>query len=83
MLYLIETEKEGVTMRENLKAARKAKGMTQQEMADKLGISLRYYQQIEAGDRTGDFEIWDALEDFTGIHQRTLREINRVTTDNR
>lgn len=70
-------------MRENLRAARKAKDMTQQEMADKLGISLRYYQQIEAGDRTGDFEIWDVLEDFTGIHQRTLREINRVTTDNR
>ena len=63
-------------MRENLRAARKAKGMTQQAMADKLGISLRYYQQIEAGDRTGDFEIWDALEDFIGAHQRILRETN-------
>lgn len=63
-------------MRQNLKNARKAAGLTQQQMADKLGISLRYYQQIEAGDRTGDFEIWDTLEDFTGIHQRTLREIN-------
>ena len=61
-------------MRKNLQAARKAAGMTQQAMADKLGISLRYYQQIEAGDRTGDFEIWDNLEDITGIHQRTLRE---------
>ena len=44
--------------------------------ADKLGISLRYYQQIEAGDRTGDFAIWDDLEDITGIHQRILRETN-------
>ncbi len=61
-------------MRENLRSARKAAGMTQQQMADKLGISLRYYQQVEAGDRTGDFEIWDNLEDITGIHQRTLRE---------
>jgi len=58
-------------MRENLKNARKAAGLTQQAMADKLEISLRYYQQIEAGDRTGDFEIWDNLEDITGIHQRT------------
>lgn len=33
-------------MRENLRAARKAKGMTQQAMADKLGISLVYYQKI-------------------------------------
>ena len=63
-------------MRENLKAARKAAGMTQQAMADKLGISLRYYQQIESGDRTGDFTIWDDLEDITGAHQRILREIN-------
>ena len=59
-------------MRENLKAARRAAGLTQQAMADKLGISLRYYQQIEAGDRTGDFAIWDDLEDITGIHQRGM-----------
>ena len=63
-------------MRENLKAARKSAGMTQQAMADKLGISLRYYQQIESGDRTGDFTIWDDLEDITGSHQRILRAIN-------
>ena len=69
-------------MRENLKNARKAAGLTQQAMADKLGISLRYYQQIEAGDRTGDFEIWDNLEDITGIHQRTLRGIHPGKADN-
>ena len=50
--------------------------MTQQAMADKIGISLRYYQLIEAGDRTGDFDIWDSLEDITGVHQRILRAIN-------
>ncbi len=70
-------------MRENLKAARKAKGLTQQAMADELGISLRYYQQIEAGSRTGDFVIWDTLEDITGIHQRILRELNPGKADNR
>ena len=69
-------------MRENLKAARKAVGATQQAMAVALGISLRYYQQIESGDRTGDFEIWDALEDITGIHQRILREISPGRADN-
>ena len=63
-------------MRESLKSARRAAGLTQQAMADKLGISLRYYQQIEAGDRTGDYAIWDDLEDITGIHQRILRETN-------
>lgn len=61
-------------MRVNLKAARKAAGLTQQGMADVLGISLRYYQNIEAGDRNGDFELWDKLEEVTGIHQKILRE---------
>lgn len=62
-------------MRENLKKARREAGLTQQQMADKLGISLVYYQKIEQGSRTGDFYIWDTLEDITGVHQRILREI--------
>lgn len=65
-------------MRKNLKEARKKAGLTQQQMADKLEISLRYYQNIEAGDRTGDFVLWDSLEDITGIHQRKLREISEI-----
>lgn len=62
--------------RETLKKARKDAGMTQQEMADKLDLNLRHYQKIEYGEITGSFEIWDALEDILGIHQRRLREIS-------
>ncbi len=62
-------------MRENLKKARKEAGLTQQQMADKLGISLRHYKYIEAGKVIGNIQIWDELEDITGIHQRKLREI--------
>lgn len=71
------------TMREILKSARKAKGMTQQQVADKIEISLRYYQQIEVGDRTGDFRVWDELEDLFNIHQRVLREKYPGTKDSR
>lgn len=63
------------TRRENLKQARKTKNMTQQEVADYLEITLVYYQKLEAGARTGDVAIWDALEDLFGIHQRKLREM--------
>ena len=70
-------------VRENLKKARREAGRTQQQMADELGISLRYYQNIENGDRTGDFEIWDKLEDITGIHQRLLRAQDRGREDSR
>lgn len=62
-------------MRENLKKARKEAGMTQQQMADKLEIGLRHYQKIEYAEISGSFEIWDALEDLLGVHQRVLREI--------
>lgn len=68
-------------MRKNLKEARLKAGMTQQQVADKIGISLRYYQNIEQGSRTGDFEIWDSLEDLFNIHQKKLREISNNHPD--
>lgn len=48
--------------------------MACKDVAEYLGISVRYYQMIERGERNGDFELWDALEDLFGIHQRKLRE---------
>ena len=68
-------KKEG-NMRKNLKEARQRAGMTQQEVADKLNISLRYYRCIENGERNGDFTIWDKLEDLFKVHQRLLRELS-------
>lgn len=65
-------------MRENLKKARKAAKMTQQQVADKVGITLRYYQKIEHGENCGNFNIWDVLEDILGIHQRILRENSKT-----
>lgn len=61
-------------MRENLRQARRDKDMTQQDMADELGITLRHYQKIEYANLKGSFEVWDALEDLLGVHQRILRE---------
>lgn len=60
--------------REALKKARTDAGLTQPQVAEQLGISLRYYQNLEAGDRNGDFHIWDDLEDLFGINQRVLRQ---------
>lgn len=61
-------------MRENLRQARRDKGMTQQDIANELGITLRHYQKIEYANLKGSFEVWDALEDLLGVHQRILRE---------
>lgn len=63
--------------RDVLKQARRDAGMTQQQVADRLGIGVRYYQSIESGEKTGSFEIWDDLEDLFAIHQRLLRQCGR------
>lgn len=63
-------------MRATLKKARQDAGLTQKQVAEKLDITERYYRQIEAGQRTGDFAMWDTLEDLFGIHQRRLRELS-------
>lgn len=67
--------------RKNLKEARQKAGLTQRQMAEKLDITLVYYQKIEQGSRTGDFTLWDTLEDITGVHQRKLREIQDSRRD--
>lgn len=61
-------------MREILRQCRIEKGMTQKEVAIYLGISERGYKFIEYGERTGNFEIWDKLEDLFSVHQKILRQ---------
>ena len=63
-------------LRKNLQAARKASGLTQQAMANMLGLTLNHYQKIEYGKLGGSFAVWDALEDLLGVHQRILREFS-------
>lgn len=62
-------------MRKRLKEARQRTGMTQKQVAEYLGITVRAYQQIEAGEYQGKIEHWDSLEDLFSIHQRRLREL--------
>ena len=61
-------------MRDNLKKARQNHGLTQRATAEILHISERMYKFIESGERIGSIELWDALEDLFGIHQRILRQ---------
>lgn len=63
-------------MRKKLKEARQRSGMTQQQAAEHLGITVRSYQRIESGEILGSIKNWDALEDLFKIHQRELRENN-------
>ena len=57
-----------------IKELRKEKGLTQVQMAEFIGCKDRHYQKIEYAYLNGSFEVWDALEDLLGVHQRILRE---------
>lgn len=69
--------------RPNLKRARTDKGMTQQQVADHLGISLRHYCRMESGEIIGFVELWDDLEDLFSIHQRVLRQTDQIESQQR
>ena len=64
-------------MRTTLKQARLVSCLTQQQVADKLHITVRHYQRIESGDTVGKAKTWDELETMFGIPQIRLR----VNTD--
>lgn len=69
-------------MRTNLQTARKAKGLTQEQVAKILGVGLRHYKKIESGETLGSIPIWDTLEDLLDVNQRVLREMHRGKADN-
>ena len=69
-------------MRAKLQEARKRAGLTQEQVAERLHVTERYYKAIEYGERTGVVELWDKLEDMFNVHQRVLREIGPDKEDN-
>lgn len=44
-------------MRDYLKELRESKGLSQQNVADSIGITRQYYQQIENGERQKNMDV--------------------------
>ena len=40
------------SIQDNLKIRRKERGLSQQQISDIIGINIRFYQRLEAGERT-------------------------------
>lgn len=57
-------------MRKNLKDLRKKRGFSQKELAEKLNISERQYQKLEAGTSNGSVALWQNLK--TILQSKTL-----------
>jgi transcriptional regulator with XRE-family HTH domain len=62
------------TARLNIKRHREVKGLRQQDMADKLSMSLRSYQGLECGETKLDIE---RLERIAGILETSMEELLR------
>lgn len=53
-------------MRKNLINTREKKHLTQAEMAKQLNVSVRQYQNLEAGTSDGSIRVWQRLKEITG-----------------
>jgi putative transcriptional regulator len=52
--------------RDKLKKLRKDKGLTQKEVADKIGVSRSMYTSIESGTRDPSLKVMQRIVDFFG-----------------
>lgn len=59
-------EKEKLLFGERLRGLRAENGLTQEETAETLNISLRYYQMLERGEKTGSVDILVAISRTLG-----------------
>ena len=57
---------EVLTVRTAIKDARKAKGLSVPEIADRLGISVSFYYKIEQGVRNPTIELAKVMADTLG-----------------
>ena len=68
VLYNNGTDKEVVNMlAENLALLRNLRGMTQEEVAEVIGISRQSYSKWEQGETIPDIEKCDRLAKFYGV----------------
>lgn len=58
--------KEKLQCGERLRALRVQKGLTQEEVSERLDISLRYYQMLERGEKVGSVDVLIAISDMMG-----------------
>lgn len=59
---------------ENIKTLRKKLGWSQEQLAEKTGVSAPYITQIEVGKRTPSLDIVEKLASALGVEYKTLFE---------
>ena len=65
-------------MRYTLYMFRCSHRMTQQEIADKIGVDRMTYSAIENGKRDGSMRFWNALKKAFNLEDAELMELMKV-----
>jgi transcriptional regulator with XRE-family HTH domain len=65
-LNRVSSRKEWWDMRQNLRNARKRKGLTQRDIARLLNITVRQYGAIESGASNGSVKVWQEIKRVLG-----------------
>ena len=65
--------------RHNLKLLRVKHNLTQQQLADLLGVSVSTYNLIEAGKRRGSQEFWQKLQQQFKLEGGEVWELQKQT----
>lgn len=66
-------------MRNKLKVLRVINGLTQQQMAEKTGVSVSTYSLIEQGKRRGSQEFWLKLQKEFDLKDGEVWQLQTVT----
>jgi transcriptional regulator with XRE-family HTH domain len=64
-------------LRTTFKERRKRLGLSQEELARRVGVSGPAIWAIENGVKTGRVSTWDRLEEILGVPQQILRRMDR------
>lgn len=66
-------------MRQKLKLFRVKQNLTQQQIAEKTGVSYATYNLIENGGRRGSQEFWETLQDTYKIDDGEIWRMQKTT----
>jgi transcriptional regulator with XRE-family HTH domain len=67
----------------NLRRERYAKGLTQEDLAERIGISARYLGQVERGQSSASVTVLGRIAEALGIDARELLRPRRNTRPRR
>lgn len=68
-------------MNNKLKELRRSRGLTLQQLGEKVGMASNTLSQYETGKREPKFEVWQKLANYFGVSVPSLMGFDEITTN--